>query len=106
MSNLKKTLNRYDRQLIFKKGLDGFIEIYRKSPFNRCREHIIFNVENQYVGSGRWIRTKLIKSDSQRFNMVLDSMMHNRKIQTAKTDDRVTRDIASFFEAGGSSINI
>jgi hypothetical protein len=106
MLNLQKTLNKYDKWLISKRGLDGLVEVYRKSPFTKRREHIIFKIENQYVGSGRWIRIRLIKSDSQRFNFAMDSMMHNRKIQTAKSDDRVTRDIASFFESGGSSINI
>lgn len=106
MNILEKVLKEYDRKLFFKRGLNGYIEVYRQSPFCKDREHIIFKIENQYIGSGRWIRTKLIKSDSQRFNLVLDSMMYNRRLQTAKADDRVTRDIASFFEAGGSSINL
>lgn len=100
MRNIKK----YDKFLEIKKELDGSKKIIRKSPFNSRRAHDILDIKNQYLGSYEWIMKKLILMDNQRFSIISDALRNNDKIRKQKQDDRISRDIADFFEAAGSSI--
>lgn len=88
--------------LQLEKKLNGSIVIKRKSPFNSLRTYEILTINNKYPGD--WILNKLIKMDCQRFNIVGKSARNNYLLKQEKKDDRISRDIADFFESAGGSI--
>lgn len=100
---IEDVLQRYDKLLRSKRRLDGSLAVYRDSPFNTTREHELFKIENMYVGSAKWIRTKLIKMDTQRFDLVGEASRHNMKIRNQQSNNNTEKDLANFFEAGGES---
>lgn len=93
MINLKK----YDRFLFAKKGLNGMITIFRKSPFNSQKDHKILDITNQYLGSCSWVFKKLILMDTQRFNIIEKIARNNMAIRNQKDDDRIHKELASFM---------
>lgn len=102
---MKKNLNKlkkYDRFLRIKRFLDGTIKIYRQSPFNSQKSYEILSIQNQYFG--RWVLKKIMLMDHQRFNIIGKVHANNKAIRDKKEDDRVTREIADFIQAGGESI--
>jgi hypothetical protein len=100
MRNIKK----YDKLLKTKRNIDGSIQIVRQSPFNSQRQFEIIDIKNEYCGSFRWILDQLIKMDTRKFDIVGKSMRNNLAIRNRKDDDRMTKDIADFWEVGGESI--
>lgn len=92
-------IKKYDKQLNYKRLLDGNITVYRQSPFNSQKNHELFTIANQYPGS--WILNKLVKMDTQRFNIIEKAARNNKQIQRKKQDNRMHQDIGNFFEAGG-----
>jgi hypothetical protein len=99
-----KDIKKYDKLLKIKRSIDGITQIIRQSPFNSQREFEIINIKNQYSGSFRWIQDQLIKMDTRKFDIVGKSMRNNLEIRNRKEDDRMTKDIADFWEVGGESI--
>jgi hypothetical protein len=94
-------IEKYDRLLYIDKDLDGSKKIYRKSIFKSSEEFPILKIENQFVGSGRWVRNKLMSMDTQRLPIVSDILMHNKKKQKEKQNNNMTVDIANFMVTGG-----
>lgn len=92
---METLLKKYDKFLIYRKKMDGSIKVYRQSPFNSQREHLILDIKNQYPG--RWILDKLMSMDTQRFDKVTRILKNNRRISEDKKDDRVSRDIGEFL---------
>jgi len=101
---IKDVLKRYDKQLGSKRHLDGSLAVYRSSPFNITREHELFRLKNMHVGSAKWIRIKLIKMDTQRFDLTGEVLRHNKKIKEDKGDKNMSEDLADFFEVGESFV--
>lgn len=101
-----RSLKKYDKLLNIKRTLNGTIEINRQSPFNSQRNHNILEIKNQYLGSFSWVLKHIISMDNQRFDITGKSHAINKAIRNKKEDDRVSRDIANFFESGGDSVII
>ncbi len=97
---IEDVLKNYDKQLGSKRYLDGSLTVYRNSPFNITREHKLFEVKNMYIGSAKWIKIKLIKTDTQRFDLTGEVLRHNKKIKEAEDDKKMNEDLADFFEKG------
>ncbi|MFA5071896.1 MAG: hypothetical protein WC511_06080 [Candidatus Pacearchaeota archaeon] len=102
--NSMRDIKKYDKLLKVKKNLDGSIQIIRQSPFNSQKEFEIIEIKNKYSGSFRWIIDRLIKMDTRKFDIVGKCMRNNSDIRNQKEDDRMTKDIADFWEVGGESI--
>lgn len=94
---------KYDNKLRYNKKLDGSVSFIRQSPFNTFRNHDILTFQNQYIGSCRWIRNKLIMMDTTRFDIVGDTIRTNIEARRKRDDDRVHRELGSFFASGGES---
>lgn len=99
-----RVLNKYDRFLKHVRKLNGEILIKRQSPFNAQKSYEVLSIKNQYPGSFEWILKRIMSMDNQRNNIVGKAHKINKAIRNRREDDRVTRDIANFFEAGGDSI--
>jgi len=93
----------YDKKLISKKEHDGSVTIYRVSPYGADREHYLFTISGQFVGSGRWIREKLIRMDTHRFDIVGEAQLHNKRLKKySKNNSRqMSNEIADMFATGG-----
>jgi len=98
---LKDVLKKYDKTLIVVRYIDGRIIITRKSPYNVERVFNIMLIENQYTGSCKWIRKKIIKMDTRRFDIVGDVLRHNHLIFEREDDKTVHGEIADFITSGG-----
>lgn len=94
---IEKKLKKYDKYLIINTLLDGKKEIIRKSPFSIRKEFIVFDLNNKFIGSGRWIMKKLNLMDSQRFNIAGRVIKNNLNIRHRKEDNRMNREIAEFM---------
>jgi len=101
---LKKVLQQYDKFLLYKKSLDGKVVVFRKSPFNSQKDFKVFDIANQYLGSCRWIRRKLILMDSQRQGMVAEVLQNNLAIRNRRDDNRMSQDLAEFLSGEGKLI--
>jgi hypothetical protein len=97
-------LKKYDKRLQVNRRLDGTKLVERVSPYNSAKAHKILSIENQYIGSGRWVRNELIRMDTTRFDLVGDTLRHNWSIRHDRSDDRMTRDIADFIAVGGNAV--
>lgn len=95
-------LEDYDKKLKYKKNHDGSIEIYRDSPYNTFREHFIFEIKNQYIGSAKWIKNKLMKMDNQRTDIIGNIRVKNKRIRDEKQGtEEMTKEIVDYFATGG-----
>lgn len=94
---MKKALNKYDKYLGFKTSLDGIKKVFRKSPFNVNTEYDVLNIENKFVGSGRWVLREITLKDSQRFDIVGDVLEANRKLLLKKSDLRMSTEAANMI---------
>jgi hypothetical protein len=99
-----RDIKKYDKLLTTKRNIDGSIKIIRQSPFNSQRQFEVLGINNQYLGSFRWILDKIIKMDTRKFDIVGKAMRNNLAIRNRRDDDRITKDIAEFWEVGGESI--
>lgn len=97
LHHLQKLLSNYDKYLVIKKSLDGIITVYRKSPFSSTKEYKVFNLENEYSGSGLHLLRKLSLMDNQRIDIHGQVLENNRKIQTKPHDDRMSKEIADLM---------
>jgi len=100
---LNKLLKQYDKYLGCKKHLDGSLTIYRQSPYTTTKFDIL-TVNNQYLGSYKWILQKLVLMDSRRKDFITTSIAHNKKQRQIKKDDRQSREVADYILNGGFTI--
>ena len=94
---------KLDKRLKFKNKIDGSKVIFRQSPFSAIKEHTILDLKCQFIGSGKWIRDRLIRTDTQRHNIIGSVIEENYKLRNRPNDDRATREIAEMFESGGDT---
>jgi len=100
MVELLLKLKKYDKYLGCKKCLDGSTIIFRQSPYT-IRKFDILTLENQYLGSYKWILKKIALMDSRRKDFIVSSIQHNKKLKQKQSDDRISREIADFTLNGG-----
>lgn len=97
-------IKKYDKRLCMLKDLDGTKRVTRVSPYNASTKYEILKIQNQYVGSSRWIRNKLITMDTTRFDIVGKALRHNWNIRDQRDDNRISADVARFMTGGGDAI--
>lgn len=103
-SNMKiENVLKLDKHLLIKKNIDGSKIIYRKSPFSINKRFIILDIENQFIGSSRWLRDRLIKMDTQRQNIIARVRNNNLSIRHRKSDNRMHREVADLITTGGDT---
>lgn len=96
MNNLKLQLKKYDKFLEVKKLLDGTIKIIRQSPFSQLQFKVI-DIQNQYLGSNRWILKRISLMDTQHNDIVGQTIDSNYKLRHKKDDDSIHREVADFL---------
>ena len=96
MDKLGRQIKMYDRFLRVKKMLDGTVKVYRQSPFSR-RQYDVLIIQNQFIGSGKWVLIKISLKDSQRHNIYGDVLKTNRRITEEKNDNRMHEEVAEFM---------
>ena len=96
MNKLAHQLKLYDKFLQVKKLLNGTVKIYRQSPFSQFRFDVLA-IQNQYIGSCRWILKKINLKDTQRYNIVGETLKNNWTLRHKKDDNRVHQEIADFM---------
>ena len=99
---LNKLLKKYDKYLGCRKNLDGSIQIFRQSPYTTMKFDILV-LENQYLGSYRWILKKIAMMDSRKKDFIVSSIEHNKKLKQIQKDDRQSQEAAEFILNGGMS---
>jgi len=97
---LNRLLKKYDKYLSYKRNLDGSILIFRQSPYTTMKFDIL-TIENQYLGSYKWLLRKLMLMDSRRKDFIANSIQHNQKLRQVKRDDRQSREAAEVILHGG-----
>ncbi len=98
LNKLQEKLKKYDRFLSCKRKMDGSVEIIRKSPFTRSRDHEILKLENKFIGSSMSILKSLVLMDSQRKDIIKDVEEINRKIREKHPDySHISKEVAYFM---------
>jgi len=97
-------LKKYDKLLIFKKHLNGSIDIIRKSPFDTQKEHLLFSIKNMATGSSSWVIRKLMLMDTTRRDIVGEALRHNWAIRDKKENRNIHNALADFMHTNGSII--
>jgi hypothetical protein len=92
-----------DPRLSVEEKIDGIKIIFRQSPYNTEKKHIILEVENKFIGSGRWVRDSLIKMDTQRHDIFGRTARNNMAIRNRREDNRIHREIAEMVTGGGDT---
>ena len=98
-----KLLKQYDKYLGYRKLLDGSIVIFRQSPFSTVKYDIL-TIENQYLGSFKWVMRKIALMDSRRNDFIVKNIMHNKKQRQIQKDNRASREIADYILNSGFTI--
>jgi hypothetical protein len=93
---LEKVLKKYDKYLGCRKNLDGSIQIFRQSPYTTMKFNI-FTIENEYLGSYKWILRKLNLMDSSKKDFITEAIKRNRKIKQKESDTRMSNELADFM---------
>ena len=94
---MKNKLKKYDKFIYLCRSIDGKIIIKRTSPFNKSKEFEILRIENQFIGSGKFILTKLQKMDNQRHNIVGEVQDINNKLYRREDNNNVHKELANFL---------
>jgi len=97
---LEKLLKKYDKYLSCRKDLDGSIQIFRQSPYTTMKFDIL-TIENQYIGSGKWILKKLNLMDSSKRDLITNVIQHNKKSRQKEKDRRMSEELADVLIHGG-----
>lgn len=100
---LNSLLKKYDKYLGCRKNLDGSILIFRQSPYSTMKYDVL-TLENQYLGSCKWILRKIALMDSSRKDFITKSILNNKKQKQIQKDDRISREISDFIFNGGFTI--
>jgi len=100
---LNKLLKKYDSYLGCRKHLDGSITIFRQSPFTTIKFDIL-NIENQYLGSCKWVLRKIVMMDSRRKDFIIKSIQNNNNLRKQKKDDRQSREVADYLLNSGMTL--
>lgn len=93
MQDVNSFLRTYDKFLSLGRKINGEKQLIRQSPFNKIRHHEIYTIRNKFIGSGRWLRKKIMMMDSQKHDFVKSTIKHNEKIR--RSADKYDRDISS-----------
>jgi len=96
MNKLVEQLKKYDKFLEVKKILDGTIKIIRQSPFSKMQFKVI-DIQNQYLGSNRWILRRINLMDNQHHDIVGDVTNHNYRLKNRKESNQIHREVADFL---------
>lgn len=88
-------ISTYDKQLIIEHSLNGTNTILRKSPFKH-KNHLIFEIKNRFIGSGRWIIKKLYEMDTQKHD-IIPKYIKQHKRPSLKKESAMHKDIAQFI---------
>lgn len=67
---MKDVIKKYDQFLVLIKKLDGSKELRRKSQFYKTISFPVLEITNQYLGSCRWVITRLQKMDSRHIDLI------------------------------------
>jgi hypothetical protein len=100
---LNELLKKYDKQLRCKRNIDGTISIFRKSTYSSMKFNVL-EIENQYLGSCKWLLRKIALMDSTRKDFITSSILNNQRIRQGKKDDRISREVADFINNGGMTV--
>lgn len=100
---MENVLKQYDKLLKCKRNMDGSITVFRKSPFCAEKTHELFKIKNQFTGSARWLRAKLIKMDTTRNDIVGDALRHNWAMRNERRDTRMHQSVVDFISKGGDT---
>lgn len=98
-------LKRQDKHLILNKLLDGTIKIERQSPYSSQKRFDVLTIQNQFLGSLQWLRRKIMFMDTQRFNLIGQTLRHNKKIRERPDDNRVHDELAELMVSNEKFIN-
>jgi len=98
MNKLARQLNLYDKYLFLDKSLDGTLRVRRQSPFSNLQFDVL-TVQNQYVGSGKWIMRKIMLKDAQRHDISGDVDRSNARLKERQKrgDNRIHREVADLI---------
>lgn len=98
-------IKKYDELLFIDKRIDGKKILKRKSPIYRTVSYDILDIENQYIGSERWLLDKIKRMDSRRIDFFSKPVQENLKARRSKkTDSRIHEDVASYMQEGNKII--
>jgi len=97
---LNSLLKKYDKYLDCKKNLDGSITIFRQSPYSTMKFDIL-TLENQYLGSYKWVLRKIVMMDSRRKDFIVNSLQHNKELRQKSNDNRISREVVDFIANSG-----
>lgn len=98
-------VKEYDKQLFTEKLLDGTILIKRESSYE-LYDFDVFKIQNQFIGSGKWIKRKLESMDCQRNDLFGEVEKHNDKITNKKRDTRMSEELGQYLAELGCSVTI
>ena len=98
-----KLLKQYDKYLGYRKLLDGSVVVFRQSPFSTAKYDIL-TIENQYLGSYKWVMRKIALMDSRRKDFIVKNILHNKKQRQIQKDNRASREIADYILNSGFTI--
>ena len=93
LENIKK----YDKQIIVKSYLDGKKELIRKSVYHSTIEYPFLTIVNQFIGSGGWVRRKIIMMDTFRYDIITGIVKHNMELRKVKKTNEV-KEISRFIQ--------
>lgn len=96
-------INKFDKKLYINKRLSWEIVVKRKSLFKNWTDHEILFIKNKYIGSWRWLLTKLRLIDNTRRNVVKEIMDSNKRLLNSEKSN-VSKELAWLFTE--TSINI
>ncbi len=97
-------LKKYDKLLFLDKSIDGKKTVKRKSPIYKTVNYDVLEIENQYLGSMRWVLDKIKKMDSRRVDFFKKTIENNDKSRKPNKDRRVHEDVATFMQEGNKII--
>jgi len=101
---LNKLLKQYDKYLGYRKLLDGSLVIFRQSPY-LITKYDILTIENQYLGSYKWVLRKIALMDSRRKDFIVNTIQKNKKQRQIQKDSRQSKEIAEFILNGGFTVS-
>lgn len=98
-------LKKYDKLLFLQKDIDGKKSVKRKSPIYKTVNYDVLDIENQYLGSMRWVLDKVKRMDSRRVDFFKKPIEDNLKARRSNDKDRrMHEDVATFFQEGNKII--
>lgn len=94
---MNELLKKYDKYLRIKKTLDWRKILQRVSPVYKKTSYDVLEITNKYLGSWRWLMSKIKKMDSRNNDFIISALIKNEKLRKRKDDNRISEEIASFI---------